>query len=283
MLLDVIGDTWLSFTTTASDQVHIDVSRDEVLRATNLGNLLSPVIAILFANSPVCAGNPSGFRSSRQGLMGQIHQASFRHGITARPVTSFRDWIQLTAEQEFLIRKENDTYLPVSNMTFVEYADRHTATFDDFLMHDHYIWNSLRPRTAHGTVEWRAACQQPWSSHMTVSAFGLGCIEAMDELEQWLTSSLGDELWPAMQAYEKASLTEGPSAKEPFPGMIQGILERCAQGLTSRGFGEEQYLAPLFEHTRNQHHPAASALEAFADNGVEGLINWANINPKSKG
>ena len=43
-LLRVIGDPWLLFTVTASDQVHIDVTEPELVRMINLGNLLSPLI-----------------------------------------------------------------------------------------------------------------------------------------------------------------------------------------------------------------------------------------------
>lgn len=43
-LLQAIGDPWLLFTVTASDQVHVDVAEPELVRMINLGNLLSPVM-----------------------------------------------------------------------------------------------------------------------------------------------------------------------------------------------------------------------------------------------
>ena len=52
-----------------------------------------------------------------------------------------------------------------------------------FLAHEHYVWHSTRPRTKQGTVELRAACQQPWSEHMAATALQLGLVEAMPEIQ----------------------------------------------------------------------------------------------------
>jgi gamma-glutamylcysteine synthetase len=52
-----------------------------------------------------------------------------------------------------------------------------------FLAHEHYVWHSTRPRTKQGTVELRAACQQPWSEHMAATALQLGLVEAMTEIQ----------------------------------------------------------------------------------------------------
>ena len=34
-----------------------------------------------------------------------------------------------------------------------------SETYSDFLFHEHYVWNSSRPRSAQGTIELRSACQ----------------------------------------------------------------------------------------------------------------------------
>ena len=55
-LADIMGADWIWYTVTASDQAHVDVSRDEAVSALNFGNLMAPVIVALCANSPVVAG-----------------------------------------------------------------------------------------------------------------------------------------------------------------------------------------------------------------------------------
>lgn len=56
------------------------------------------------------------------------------------------------------------------------------AGWDDFEMHEHYVWHSARPRPKQSTVELRAACQQPGSANMAVSALALAIVEATPEL-----------------------------------------------------------------------------------------------------
>ena len=56
--------------------------------------------------------------------------------------------------------------------------------WESFTVHDHYIWNSARPRTEQRTVEMRPACQQPWEEHMVVAALSLGLVEASQEIMQ---------------------------------------------------------------------------------------------------
>ncbi len=68
---------------------------------------------------------------------------------------------------------------PVTDGTsFYDYIRRFGFDWDAFTIHDHYIWNSARPRTEQRTIEIRPACQQPWDDHMVVSALGLGLVEA---------------------------------------------------------------------------------------------------------
>lgn len=61
---------------------------------------------------------------------------------------------------------------------------RYGFDWESFTVHDHYIWNSARPRTEQRTVEMRPACQQPWDEHMVVSALCLGLVEASPTILQ---------------------------------------------------------------------------------------------------
>lgn len=66
----------------------------------------------------------------------------------------------------------------------IECALRNGFNWESFTVHDHYIWNSARPRTEQRTVEMRPACQQPWEEHMVVSALCLGLVEATSAVLQ---------------------------------------------------------------------------------------------------
>ena len=53
VLKKVIGQDWLSFTVSASDQLHVDVSRDEITDVLNVSNMLSSVVIAMCGNSSV--------------------------------------------------------------------------------------------------------------------------------------------------------------------------------------------------------------------------------------
>ena len=44
------------FATSAANQCHIDIYKDEAIRAVNICNGLSPLITVLTANAPIWAG-----------------------------------------------------------------------------------------------------------------------------------------------------------------------------------------------------------------------------------
>ena len=126
VLKKVIGQDWLSFTVSASDQLHVDVSRDEITDVLNVSNMLSSVVIAMCGNSSVYviiyiqrlvrkkkryfttqkktinryAGQQSAFSSSREGLMSSMS----RHGMPSRPFTSVEDYIDRVCDLPFLMR-----------------------------------------------------------------------------------------------------------------------------------------------------------------------------------
>lgn len=271
ILHQAIGETWLWFTSTASDQLHVDVSLGELVPMLNFANLMTPVSIALCANSPIYAGADGGFCSCREGHMKEIFAQSHRHGMLAAPITSLQDWVDLTARQLFLVQRKGKEYTLMQG-SFADYMRREGADFESFLVHDHYIWNSARARTAHGTIELRSPCQQPWGAHMAAVALGLGLMEAAEELNPWLETQLGEELWPVMRSYHQAVIAEGLAAQEPFEGFLQGVLERCSDALGARSKGEEAFLKPLWERLAARKNPAQVAREVFRTGGMESLV-----------
>jgi gamma-glutamylcysteine synthetase len=280
VLLDVLGETWLWFTLTASDQTHVAVDRHEAVGAADLTNLLAPVSVALLANSPVFAGAQSGFVSAREATMGRIHAASFRHGMPAGPCRDGRGWVGRTMPLDYLMHRDGDVITPVGRpfgAWLDEQAFDEDAAFAAWVWHDHYVWNSARPRTAHGTVELRSPCQQPWSEHMAAAALGAGMVCAWRELQAFLDAELGDAAWPTLRRWHADVVREGLAAEEPVPGLIAGVLRRVEDGLAARGLGEERYVAPLWRRLEARVNPGQAALEAFRAGGIPGLIDHARV------
>ncbi|MCB9793792.1 MAG: hypothetical protein H6741_13825 [Alphaproteobacteria bacterium] len=271
-LLKVLGEPWLWFTLTASDQVHGAVGREEMIPLTNLTNLLSPVVVALCANSPVFGGAPSGWASAREGTMGGIHAHTYRHGMPRGPFRDTRDFVLHMCDQELLLEYRDGQKLAASG-NFLDWLEREGPDFDAFLLHEHYIWNSARPRSNHATIELRPACQQPPGEHMAAAALGFSIIEAGAELAAWIDGWLGDEAWPLLRAWHEAVLHEGLAAPGEPEGLVMGVLERCAEGLRRRGRGEEVYLAPLFERARRRESPAHWS-RVVLDEPVPARLSW---------
>ena len=279
-LHEIIGDPWLTFALTASDQVHVDLGRSELIPMTNLGNLLCPLTIALCANSGVYGGVDGGHCSGREWSMGTIQGAAGRHGMPLRPYTSAVDMITALADQQFLIRKE-DGVAHVDGRTFAAYVDAVGPTGDAlreaFLVHEHYIWHSARPRAGHATLEFRSACQQPWSGHMAAAALGLGIAEAapemMDALRQYAgQADWASALWPAFRAWHSEVVVDGLAAQAPYPDLVDTMLAMATAGLARRGRGEEIFLDPLRSRANRGQNPAQNARALVAQGGVESIV-----------
>ncbi len=275
VLLETLGDLWLSFALTASDQVHVDVTLDEVAAATSTANLLAPFTVGLCGNSSVASGAPTGFCSTREAGMGRIGAEGFRHGMTEGPSADIEAWITRTFDLPYFMHKPCGRPEPYG-ATFRTWLDEAPRTpseaFEGWLYHEHYVWNAARPRVAHGTVELRSACQQPWPDHMAASALGTAFGAGHVALGAYLREALGGDPWPALRRYHGAVVRSGLAADEPVAGLVEGVLERAHATLVARGRGEEVYLAPLFDRWAQRENPAQRAIALVQGGGIEALV-----------
>lgn len=281
VLLDVLGETWLWFTLTASDQCHVSVHRDEVIAVTNLTNLLSPLSIALLANSPVFDGADSGFCSAREATMGRIHAGSFRHGMPAGPAADAEDWVRRSFGLEYLMHKDAAGQITPVREPFGAWLESRDPSLDDAFVawqyHDHYMWNSSRPRTVHGTVELRSPCQQPWHEHMAAAALGAGLVCGWREIAALIDARLGANAWSIMRLWHGDVVKNGLAGAEPAPGLIADVLDLASQALAARGRGEEIYISPLLRRLADRRNPGQRAKEAFSAGGAAGLVETVRI------
>lgn len=284
MLHDVIGDPWLTFTATASDQTHVDVSGPEIVPMTNLCNLLSPVIIALCANSGVVGGVDTGLSSWRESSMGTIQPEHGRHGMPHVPAETLAHHLEMLCQLPHLMdRKDGEPILgdglPFS--TFMKGLEAEEA-WRAFTVHDHYIWHSARPRSRQGTVEIRCACQQPGTEHMAVAALSLGIVSAAAELATYIQDTLGPEAWTTMKNWHGQVIRHGLAAPEPVDGFILGVLERAKGALRGRGRREAPFLDPLFRRLARRENPAQRARALLERDGIEAVVEDARILMQSE-
>jgi gamma-glutamylcysteine synthetase len=277
-LYRAMGQEWLWYTVTASDQVQIDIARHELLHILNFGNLMAPIIIALCANSPVYERELSPYCSGREGQMAAIHASEHRHGMPVRPYTSIEDYVATISESTYLILRADNVVVP-SSLPFTAYLAEHGPDFEAFLFHEHYIWNSARLRVAYGTVEIRPACQQPWEEQMAAAALGVGLIEASEEIDTFVQERLGSDYWPTMRTYHRQVIRSGLGAPQPAPRFLSQIVEMAEEGLRRRGLGEERFLSPIYRRLERKLNPAQRARAIFQADGVAGLLRRAAIRP----
>ena len=280
MLQEAIGDAWLSFSATASDQTHVDVSGIEIVPMANLCNLLSPVIIALCGNSGVVGGVDTGVCSWREQSMGQVQPEHGRHGMPPVPAETLAHHLEMLCELPHLMdRKDGIPTLgdgqPFSAMMKGMDPDE---VWRAFKVHDHYIWHSARPRSRQGTIEVRCACQQPGTEHMTVAALSLGIVCAAAELATFINDKLGPEAWTTMKAWHAQVIRHGLAAPEPSEDFILGVLDRAKGALRGRGRREAPMLDPLYRRLARRENPAQRARAILARDGLAAVVDEASIS-----
>ena len=280
-LYRAMGESWLWYTVTASDQLQMAITRDEMTSLLNFGNLMTPVIIALCANSPVYGGKLSPYCSAREGVMAAIRANEHRHGMIARPMQDVEDFVATMAQPTYLIMRDSGQIIP-SSEPFTAYLERHGPDYSAFLFHEHYIWNSARLRATYGTLEVRPACQQPWDEHMAASALMLGLVEAATEIAAYVAAALGTDYWERMRVYHQQAIRHGLAAPQPAPGFLQHLLKLARAALERRGFGEETLLPVLQRRLERGMNPAQRVRAVFASDGMAGLLAYATIQRKTE-
>ncbi len=280
-LYRAMGAEWLWYTVTASDQTQIAIRRSEAIDMLNFGNLMTPIIIALCANSPIFDGELSPFCSGREGHHEKIRATEHRHGMPVRPFRDVYDFVERMCQTTYLIHKQSSLVIPNSR-PFYEYLEERynkeqIVDFEAFLFHEHYMWNSSRIRATYGTIEIRPACQQPWRDHMVVMALNVGLIEAATEIQHYIDSTLGEDAWQIMRTYQQQAIRHGLRAPQPASGFLEHILHLACAGLQSRKANEEPLLEPLFERLYRNENPAQRARRIFRSDGMAGLLRHVTI------
>lgn len=269
-LYGAVGAPWLKLTTTAADQTHVDIARTELLDAINYLNLTSAPLIALCANSSVYAGRAGKFVSGREGLLKDLGET--RYGMTPRKFESVEEFIHYLCEYKCFVLSEKHNYKKF-NLPFTDYLLAQPADlFEEFLWHEHYVWNSARARVKTSTIEVRPACQQPQDEPLAANALILGWVESLPRLAAYFREAFANNPWDTMRAYRRAVVQDGLKAIEPAPNFLRDLVRISEEGLKQRRRGEEKFMAPLWERLERRESPGARSRKIFLREGIEGLL-----------
>lgn len=271
---------WSRWTVTASDQVHVRLGRAELVPAMNALNAASGAIIALCANSPVYCGR-RGSSSGREALSAGVSGEPFRNGAVPRPFADIEDYVRWTAGFRYLFRLDENGRIVRPRVTFDRWMRRRQVSLEDYLLHEHYLWPSARPRARLGTLEIRPACQQPEAS-FAAAALALGLTERAPDLLACIADALGNSHWGRLLSYRRRAVRDGILAPEPTQGFLRTIVELADAGLRARGFGEHAYLDQIRERLAARRGPADEAEGSYAAGGGAGLAHALALHYESR-
>ncbi len=277
----------------SASQVQLDVTKETAPQVINTFNQLEPVKALIFNNSVLLHENEELlccrdmlWENSTHGI--NPHNVGM-YDCEIKTVDDILNYISTTA---IYCVERDGKYLNFKPVNILEYFNTDTLT-GEYMENDKICSMEFHPRpedisylrtfksedlTFRGTVEFRSACCQPISDVMTVSAFHLGLLNKTNELADLIKNdrSVYNNGYNASELRRQLVCRELPSFidTEGLYKLAVAVLDLCESGLKERGFGEEIYLAPLYERVRKHTNPAKTMFERL-ENGerINDIIN----------
>ena len=99
---------------------------------------------------------------------------------------------------------------------------------------------------------------------MTVAAFHIGLLDKTEELAELINNdhSLYNNGYNAVELRRQLVCRVKPAYidTDSLYTLAKQVIDLCRQGLIERGYGEEIYLAPLYDRIENRTNPALTML-----------------------
>lgn len=254
-------------TITASDQVHLDISRSEIVDAVNVFNAFSGLIIQLFANSPVWQGKPDA--QKRLAVREDMWRFATpdRRGMFPRQFADISDFISHMAGLKQLIVRHNGGY-QVPGTSYFQYVLDNPQT--DWQTHWLYLegmtWTNARPRVPYGTIEVRPACSQAAVGSAALAAFTLGLLENLKLCQKLLSQ----HPWSYWQSLRRAAIRG--QRQQVLWDLCGEALHLAEGGLKKRALGEEEMLGPLVQRLHQRQNQAQAITDFFPKQGMDALV-----------
>ncbi len=264
-----------------ASQVQLDVEEEMLPEVLHTFSKLEPIKAILFSNS----------------LWGETHKILCArdwfwkyslHGLNPHNVDMYEVALHDTEELIEYIKtmsmfcvERGEKYINFAPIPLLRYMDQESIEGEYF---DGTQYRTIRFKpvlqdlkwlrsykfvdlTFRGTLEFRSMCCQPLSETLTPAAFHAGLMEMVPELEVLLDEDrvLYHHGYNPSELRAMFVTRHYPewADKEQLTALILRILDLAKEGLRRRGFGEESYLAPLYDRARTLMNPAMAMADGL--------------------
>jgi glutamate--cysteine ligase len=276
------------FTITASNQCHIEISEDEVIRAVNVLNGLSGLQIALTANAPVWRGEVDRQWKAVREIFWDYGFVELwtQIGIPKcfRDIPDYIEYI-CSFKPRLVMRDEQAIYI-TDKKTFKDFIDSNEPSVgllmngesisifpdvDDILYHSGFAWFNARISPKYGTIESRISCQQPPKETMVVTALVLGVLENIEEAENLLSRYSWEE-WKRFRFDALRHTLQSEISNTKIMPLLEEFTKIAETGLRKRALGEEKFLEPAFRRIADRKAPADHAIYAFQTNKLTDFV-----------
>ena len=268
----------------AASQVQMDVDRTQVLDVIEGFNLLEPVKALLFANS-VWPENPDILINRDWLWEYSMHGLNPRNvGMWNDPVRTIEELTDYLCSLSMFCTERDEKYLYFQPIPVSEYFSWETIT-GNYVTSEGVRQYTFRPEsgdirylrsykyvdlTFRGTIEFRSTCTQPISDTFATAAFHAGLMQRIPELKEVLSNdcTLFQQGMSPKVLRTLLSRRSIPASlnRKYLTDLLFRVLDLARDGLYQRGYGEAEYLNPLYLRAEQLTNPAR-ALILGMDNG----------------
>lgn len=267
-----------------ASQVQLDIRYENLLESINTFSRLEPLKAVIFSNSVLL--NAPDMKDNL--CCRDIFWENSTHGINPHNIGMFEyefkdeeELLDYISSTSLFCTERGEKYInfrPVPVTEYFsqkeitgEYFDRTTESHQkitftpedsDLELLRTYKFDDL---TYRGTIEFRSGCTQPMSDSMTIAAFHVGLKQNLSKLTELLEKDTviyqhGYNPTELRRLLTKTTLPDFID-EDALYALLEQILDLAREGLLERGYGEEVYLAPLYDRVKNQTNPAKEILK----------------------
>ncbi|MDR3136108.1 MAG: hypothetical protein LBU07_01575 [Coriobacteriales bacterium] len=270
---------------TSASQIQCDVSFEQLVPTLVVHNLLEPLKAVLFANSPFYDAGVQ-YLCGRDFLWANSMQGYNPHNVGSfeqLPATPTELLSYLSGLSIYCARRQ-EKYLTFLPLPIVDYFAQPHISGEYFALGSYHQMEFMPERddlnylrsykftdlTFRGTIEWRSCCCQPVRDAMSVAAFHLGLMgkEQTEHLKELLTADtvLFGQGFTHAELRALLVCEQWPQFinRNALRSLLLSVLEVARGGLEQRGLGEEVYLNCLFERAERLENPAQRMLRMLA-------------------
>lgn len=281
------------FATSASNQCHVDIYKEEAIEAVNTMNGLAPLLSAVTANAPVWRGSVDAeWLDVREIFWDKCQSGRVEQTGIPGDFNDFNDYVDRLCQFRPLMVKRGNEYIKIlGHDTFGEFIRSRKRTEgntvngksvtlvaepDDILFQSGFAWWAARLAPSHGTLEVRSCSQQPENAMLSVAAFTLGLIENLQEASALYDQySLAD--WRKLRfdvlRHGLSATLEGQSVVP----LVKAALRISRQGLSKRGLGEEKFLNVLDQRVAEGLTVADKVKVIFDKNNLQPFFNLVEI------